>query len=127
MYGVDLVGVEIVENDPTLTGGRGARRPPAVGFQIWRVGWTNFMKFCEECNLLATLKELAGQLVNFRNPRKKTEISPKSTKTQKNTKIVRMTSYLQSELSKKLASQKYRVLIFKMNEGDFSGTPQKNQ
>ena len=57
----------------------------------------------------------------------KTEILPKMTKTQKNTKIVRMTSYSQYEVSKKSASRKYEVLIFGSNEGDFSGTPVKNQ
>ena len=33
-----------------------------------------------------------------------------------------MTSYSQYELSKKLVSQKYKVLIFGTNEGAFSGT-----
>ena len=60
-------------------------------------------------------------------PPTKNQNSPKSTKTEKNTKIVRMTSYLQVGLSKKSAAQKYRVSIFRTNEGDFSGTPVKNQ
>ena len=45
----------------------------------------------------------------------------------KNMKNVRMTSYSPYGMSKKLALQNYRVLIFRTNEGDFSGTPQKNQ
>ena len=28
MYGVDLVGVEIVKNNPTATGGPGGAKPP---------------------------------------------------------------------------------------------------
>ena len=55
----------------------------------------------------------------------KTKILPKSTKTQKNTINVRMTSYSSHGMSKKLAPQKLRVSIFRTNEGDFSGTPQK--
>ena len=43
----------------------------------------------------------------------------------KNTKNVRITSYSPHGMSKKLAAQKYRVSIFRTNEGDFSGTPQK--
>ena len=84
-------------------------------------------KTCEEHNLLSNLKVLVGQLLPFSNFWQKTEISPKMTKTQKNTKIVRMTSSSQYELSKKSASRKYEVLIFGTNEGDFSGTPVKNQ
>ena len=38
-----------------------------------------------------------------------------------------MTSYLRYIMSKKLAVQKYKFLIFGTDEGDFSGTPVKNQ
>ena len=58
---------------------------------------------------------------------RKTQISPKSTKTQKKSKIVRMTSYSHFGLSKKSAAQKYWVLIFRTKEGDFAGIPVKNQ
>ena len=73
------------------------------------------------------MKVLGGSLPPFLNFCQKTEILQKMTKTPKNTKIVRMTSYSQYEVSKKSASQKYKVLIFGSDEGDFSGTPVKNQ
>ena len=73
------------------------------------------------------MKVLGGTPPPFFNFWQKTEILPKMTKTWKNTKIVRIKSYSQYEVSKKSASQKYEVLIFGTNEGDFSGTPVKNQ
>ena len=38
-----------------------------------------------------------------------------------------MTSYSQVKLAQNLAPQKYKFLIFRTNEGDFGGTPVKNQ
>ena len=72
-----------------------------------------------------TLK-LAGHTPTFKNPSKNPKNTPKSAKTQKNTKIVRMTSYSRYGMSKKLAVQKYKFLIFGTNEGDFEGIPVKN-
>ena len=37
MAGVDLVGVRIVKNHPTVTGGPGGRLAPlACGIQVWQ-------------------------------------------------------------------------------------------
>ena len=127
MAGAKLVGVGIVKNYPTPTGGPGGTLPPGLWHPELASCATNMMKTCGEHNLLSSLKVLVSTLSPFLNFCKKNEILPKMTKTQKNTKIVRMRSYSQYEMSKKSASRKYKVLIFGTNEGDFSGTPVKNQ
>ena len=63
----------------------------------------------------------------FEQMRKKPKYHPNRQKRKKTSKIVRMTSYSHCELSKKSAAQKYWVLIFRTNEGDFGGIPVKNQ
>ena len=80
----------------------------------------------ESPGLAAENDELAGQF-QLELFTLQSTIDCETMKTQKNTKIVRMTSYPQYELSKKSASKTYKVLIFETNEGDFSGTPVKNQ
>ena len=127
MAKVDLVGVGIVKTHPTTTGGPGGTQaPPALADKPQGVADQFQQKLSE---LRSTIDhERAVYLTRHSwKPPQKNKISQKSTKTQKNTKIVRMTSYSQVSLSKKLAAQKYQVLIFRTNEGDFSGTPVKNQ
>ena len=128
MYGVDLGWVGIVKNNPTATWGPGEAVSPPGPWHPSLASWVDsFEAKCLQYNPLSTVKELASYLVKHGSHIQKTKFSPKSTKMQKNTKIVRMTSYSQVWLSKKSAAQKYQVLIFRTNEGDFSGTPVKNQ
>ena len=125
--GVDLVGVGIIKNKPTLTGGRGGFKPPRpVTSRVDEVA----RHYQHEMSRVQ-LSIDSGSSVQL--PRqswkdtKKTGIWPKVTKIRKNTKFVWMTSYSQGRLSKKSASQKYQFSIFRTNEGDFGGIPLKNQ
>ena len=126
--GVDLVGVGIIKNHPSPTGGPGGRlSPPGSGRQsLTGCVRPGFDRNCSFYNLLSTLKVLVGHPFAFLDfLRKNRNFTQKWPKTQKNTKIVRMTSYSQVKLAKNLAPQKYQFLIFRTNEGDFGGTPVK--
>ena len=128
MQGVDLVGVGIIKNLLSWTGGPGGAQPPrALQDRRRWCGWTTLTKTCGEYNLLSMTSSLVTRDPPFLKKSEKTKKSPKSTKTQKNTKIVGITSYSQGRLYKNSAPQKYEFLIFRTNEGDFGGTPVKNQ
>ena len=125
---VDIVGVGIIKNSLSLTGGPGGRpSPPGSGRRIPGCVRPGFWKNCSFYNLLSTMKVLVGHPLPFLIFCEKTKFYPKMAKTWKNTKIVGMTSYSQGRLCRNSAPQKYQFLIFVTNEGDFGGTPVKNQ
>ena len=126
MTWVDLVRVGIIKNFPSSTwGAAGGAQPPAPCKTNVGVLVVNFNE--NLWRIQSIILNLATYTPTFQYPSTITKISQKLTKTQKNTKIVRMTSYSQVSLPKELAAQKYRVSIFRTNEGDFSCTPVKNQ
>ena len=108
-------------------GAGGAPKPPQPWETNVGVCATNFNRNCPKYDLLSITLNLASYPPAFLNQCEKNNFPPKSTEKQKNTKIVRMTSYSHGVLSKKSAAQKYWVSIFRTNEGDFGGTPVKNQ
>ena len=125
---VDIVGVGIIKNSLSLTGGPGGRpSPPRLWKTNPRVCPTRIQKNCSFYNLLSTMKVLVGHPLPFLIFCEKTKFYPKMAKTWKNTKIVGMTSYSQGRLCQNSAPQKYWFLIFVTNEGDFGGTLVKNQ
>ena len=88
MYGVDLVGVGFVKNNPTATGGPGGHLAP-LAHSIKSVGELGD-QYCKQnvvqYNPLSNVKELVGQLPlrsNSLAPSEKTKNTPKSAKTQK--------------------------------------------
>ena len=108
-------------------GAGGAPKPPRLWKTNPRVCPTRIQKNCSFYNLLSTMKALVGHPLQFLIFCEKTKFYPKMAKTWKNTKIVGMTSYSQGRLCQNSAPQKYQFLIFRTNEGDFGGTPVKNQ
>ena len=59
MYGVNLVGVEIVKNYPSPTGGPGGTKPPRpVASKFGELGGQFYGK-CPHYNPLSTVEELA--------------------------------------------------------------------
>ena len=112
--GVDLVGVGIIKNYLSPTGGPGGRpSPPGSGRQIPGCVRPGFQqKLFRNTIYYRPWKFWSSYLVNFEKKPQKTGILPKSTKTQKNTKIVGMTSYSQGRLSPKFSSSKISIFLF---------------
>ena len=123
-----IYGGRNCQKSPKSNWGPGGRwAPPGLVAKGRGVGGQFQLKLSAAQSTIDCRKEKLAHPNVWKPTTKNQNFPPKSTKTQKNTKIVKMTSYSQCELSKKLASQKYKVLIFGTNEGDFSGTPVKNQ
>ena len=113
----------------SLTGGPGgAPKPPRLWKTNPRVCATRIRRNCSFYNLLSTLKVLVGHPFAFLIFCEKTKFYPKMAKTWKNTKIVRITSYSQGRTTARIQLLKNINFWFLVtNEGDFGGTPVKNQ
>ena len=120
MPGIDLVGGRNPQKSSSYNrGAGGAPSPPGLGFPSLKLRVDKIDMNCSEYNILSTVKVLSTRSVKHGYNSQKTENRPNSTKTQKNMKIVRMTSYSQVWLSKKSATQKYKFLIFRDEWGRF--------
>jgi hypothetical protein len=126
--GVDIVGVGIIKNYPSPTGGPGGRpSPPGSGRRIPGCVRPGFEETVPFTIYYRPWRSWSDTPLRFWFFAKKLNFTQKWPKTQKNTKIVRMTSYSQVKLAQNLAPQKYKFLIFRTIEGDFGGTLVKNQ
>ena len=95
-------------------------------YYLWRVRWTSFIGIVCFTGLYRLLEYWSDNSSNTetRKNQNYTQIDENVEKTRKSSEWRHIHRV---ELSKKSAAQKYQVLIFRTNEGDFGGTPVKNQ
>ena len=128
MPGVDLVGVGILKNHLATTGGPGGRQaPPAWGFQVWRCGWTRLIWVVPNTIHYRRWKYCPPAASNMDTILKKPKfdlIRPKRKKTWKSSewRHIHRFGCLKNPLLKNII-----FLFLVTNEGDFGGTPVKNQ
>ena len=101
--------------------GGGHFAPPACTIQVWRVVQPVWIKSVQNTIYYQIWRSWSDNSYRFWFFAKKPKFHQKWPERKKNTKIVRMTSYSQYGVSKKSPSQKYKILIFGTNEGDFGG------
>ena len=131
--GVDLVGVEIIKNNPTATGGPGGGRPcpPRPAGQIVGV-WvqpilTKTVKNTIYCQWPSNPGRTHFSTVSMNNSKKPKFTLEIGKNVKKHKKSSEWRHIHRIGLRQKSAAQKYQFLIFRTNEGDFGGTPVKNQ
>ena len=122
--GVDLVGVDIIKNHPTPT--RGAPSPLGHGSRTIRGRWTISTETVRTTIYYRLYKGKVLTSWKLATSPKKTKILPKSTQNAKKKHENRLNDVIFTLWDvQKISCSKISSSIFRTNEGDFSGTPQK--